>query len=47
MKVKKEAVRSMPYRVSRHHGSGFYSEQNLVNLQWKGSGSRFDPVLIL
>ena len=47
VKVKKEAVRSMPYRVSRHHGSGFYSEQNLVNLQWKGSGSRFDPVLIL
>ena len=42
-RVKLEAVRDMPFRSNRHK-AGFYSEQNLTSLAWKGEGTVSDPI---
>ena len=37
---------SKPLTLVRQRSPNAEQEQNLVNLQWKGSGSRKDPVVI-
>lgn len=45
--VKTEATRDLPFRAARYqHKAGFYSEQNLTALAWRGSGSSADPIVL-
>ena len=41
--IKQEPLRDLPFRSGRCK-AGFYSEKNLVELAWKGSGSSKDPI---
>mmetsp|Transcript_23044 Transcript_23044/g.45959 ORF Transcript_23044/g.45959 Transcript_23044/m.45959 type:complete len:192 (+) Transcript_23044:53-628(+) len=45
-KVKTEVLRSSPGRRSARSGikKGFYNEQRLVAIMWKGEGSKSDPI---
>ena len=43
--IKQEPQREMPFRSGRHK-AGFYSEANLADVAWSGTGSARDPITI-
>ena len=45
IRIKTEAMRSQPWRNGRHK-AGFYHEQNLITLAWRGSGTKADPLVL-
>ena len=45
LRIKTEAMRSQPWRNGRHK-AGFYNEQNLITLAWRGTGTKADPLLL-
>jgi hypothetical protein len=44
--IKLEPQRDLPFRSSRGHKQGFYSESNLQSLAWNGTGSSRDPITL-
>lgn len=46
-KIKQEVMRDLPFRASRSTvKAGFYSENNLASLAWRGTGTMKDPITI-